>query len=111
MSTFEEDKREMSQNAPRGAPPNRISSEEVFVSCAAHPSHVETGEGRGNEQKGKEKGKGKGKAQRNGDRITPIRRSRWQGANGTSTAGYKILQICDWYQRSTIPIDKTERDI
>ena len=59
--TFEEDKREMSQNAPGGAPPNRISSEEVFVSCAGHPSHVETGEGRGEEEKGREKGKGKGR--------------------------------------------------
>ena len=56
--TFEEDKREMSQNAPGGAPPNRIFSEEVFVSCAGHPSHVEMGEGRGEEETGKEKGKG-----------------------------------------------------
>ena len=48
----------MSQNARGGAPPNRISSEEVFVSCAGHPSHVETGEGRGEEDNGKEKGKG-----------------------------------------------------
>ena len=53
--TFEGVKREMSQNAPGGAPPNRIS-EEVFVSCAGHPSHVEMGEGRGEEEKGKEKG-------------------------------------------------------
>ena len=57
--TFEEDKREMSQNALGGAPPNRIS-EEVFVSCAGHPSRVEMGEGRGEEEKGKENGKGKG---------------------------------------------------
>ena len=46
----------MSQNAPGGTPPNRISSEEVFVSCAGHPSRVKTGEGRGEEEKGKGKG-------------------------------------------------------
>ena len=50
----------MSQIARGGAPPNRISSEEVFVSCAGHPSREETGEetgeGRGEEEKGKGKG-------------------------------------------------------
>ena len=51
----------MSKNARGGTPPNRISSEEVFVSCAGHPSHVKKGEGRGEEEKGKEKGKGKGR--------------------------------------------------
>ena len=49
----------MSQNARGGAPPKRISSEEVFVSCPGHPSRVKTGEGKGEEEKGKGNGKGK----------------------------------------------------
>ena len=51
----EEDKREITHNAPGGAPPNRISSREVIVSCAGHPSCVETGAGSGEEEKGKGK--------------------------------------------------------
>ena len=81
----------MSQNAPGGAPPNRISSEEVFVGCAGHPSRVETGEVRGEEEQGKGKGKGKGKGLHL--RLVSYRKSARNYANGGLSINTPMLRL------------------